>query len=95
MLLFGFVYIHLMSDGNGRISRFLVNDVLRGDKTIPDSFILPISITIASPVVNRRGYDQILELFSKAFMRHYAQAWCFGAEQTAVDGVRYNLQFDA
>jgi hypothetical protein len=28
-------------------------------------------------------------------MRKYAQAWRFGAEQVAEDGVHYNLQFDA
>ena len=95
VLSFGFVYIHPMSDGNGRISRFLVNDVLRRDKAVPDPFILPISSTITSSVFNRRGYDQTLELFSRPLMRHYAQAWRFGAEQTAADGVRYNLQFDA
>jgi hypothetical protein len=95
VLSFGFVYIHPMSDGNGRISRFLVNDVLRRDKAVPDPFILPVSSTITSSVVNRRGYDQVLELFSRPLMRHYAQAWCFDAEQTAADGVRYNMQFNA
>ena len=84
-----------MSDGNGRISRFLINDVLRRDKAIPAPFILPVSATITSSVVNRRGYDQVLELFSRPLMRKYAQAWRFGAEQLAEDGVRYNLQFDA
>ena len=95
VLSFGFVYIHPMSDGNGRISRFLINDVLRRDKAIPAPFILPVSATITSAVVNRRGYDQVLELFSRPLMRKYAQAWRFGAEQLAEDGVRYNLQFDA
>ena len=32
---FGFVYIHPMVDGNGRISRFLINDVLRRDGAVP------------------------------------------------------------
>jgi hypothetical protein len=95
VLSFGFVYIHPMTDGNGRISRFLINDVLRRDKAIPAPFILPVSATIASTVVNRRGYDQVLELFSRPLMRLYEQAWRFGAEQLAEDGVRYNLQFDA
>ena len=74
VLSFGFVYIHLMSDGNGCISRFLVNDVLRWDKAISVPFILPVSSIITSSVVNRRGYNQVLELFSRPFMRHYAQA---------------------
>ena len=95
VLSFGFVYIHPMSDGNGRISRFLINDVLRRDHAVPDPFILPVSATITSSVVNRRGYDQVLALFSKPLMRRYADAWRFGAEQVAEDGVHYNLQFDA
>ncbi len=95
VLSFGFVYIHPMSDGNGRISRFLINDVLRRDQAIPAPFVLPVSATITGSVVNRRGYDQVLELFSRPLMRKYADAWRFGAEQVADDGVRYNLQFDA
>jgi len=95
VLSFGFVYIHPMTDGNGRISRFLINDVLRRDQAIPAPFILPVSATIAGTVVNRHGYDQVLELFSRPLMRKYAEAWRFGEEQVAEDGVHYNLQFDA
>jgi len=95
VLSFGFVYIHPMSDGNGRLSRFLVNDVLRRDGAVPEPFILPVSATITSSVIKRRGYDQVLELFSTPLMRRYADAWRFGPEQLAEDGVRYNLQFDA
>ena len=40
---FGFVYIHPMVDGNGRISRFLINDVLRRDGALPAPYIVPIS----------------------------------------------------
>ncbi|MHA6890990.1 Fic family protein [Ralstonia pseudosolanacearum] len=95
LLSFGFVYIHPMSDGNGRISRFLINDVLRRDGAVPEPFILPVSATITSSVINRRGYDQILELFSRPLMRRYADAWRFGPDQVAEDGVHFNLQFDA
>ena len=31
----GFVYLHPMTDGNGRISRFLINDILRRDGALP------------------------------------------------------------
>ena len=94
VLSFGFVYIHPMSDGNGRISRFLVNDVLRRDGAAPAPIIVPVSATIAGSAAGRRGYDRTLELFSKPFMRRYADAWRFGAEQVADDGVRFNLQFE-
>jgi Fic/DOC family len=95
VLSFGFVYIHPMSDGNGRISRFLINDVLRRDQAIPAPFILPVSATITSSVINRRGYDHVLELFSRPLMRKYRDTWRFGAEQLAEDGVRFSLRFDA
>lgn len=95
VLSFGFVYIHPMSDGNGRLSRFLINDVLRRDGAVPEPLILPVSATITSSLVKRRGYDQVLELFSHPLMRRYAHDWRFGPEQQAEDGGRYNLQFDA
>ncbi|MBP1207287.1 DNA-binding XRE family transcriptional regulator [Duganella sp. 1411] len=62
---FGFVYIHPMSDGNGRISRFLVNDILRRDGAVPAPFIIPISATITDNSRERAGYDRALEALSK------------------------------
>ena len=95
VLSFGFVYIHPMADGNGRISRFLINDTLRRDHAVPAPFILPISATIISSPQNRYGYDQILEVLSKPFMRHYLDAYHFGAESQGDDGVKYNFYFHA
>jgi hypothetical protein len=94
-LSFGFVYLHPMADGNGRISRFLINDTLRRDKALPAPFILPVSATITSTLARRRSYDEVLELFSRPPMRRYSNAWRLGPERTADDGVRYNLEFDA
>ncbi|MCW5300117.1 Fic family protein [Herbaspirillum lusitanum] len=93
VLSFGFVYIHPMPDGNGRISRFLINDILRRDKAIPEPFILPVSATIISSTLNRRGYDQVLEVFSKPFMARYRDQYQFGDHTTAEDGNPYNLYF--
>lgn len=92
---FGFVYIHPMSDGNGRISRFLVNDVLRRDKAVPEPYILPISATITHTPSARAGYDRALEQFSRPLMRHYKDNYRFGTHQVAEDGIKTNLQFDA
>jgi hypothetical protein len=95
VLSFGFVYIHPMADGNGRISRFLINDVLRRDGALPAPFILPVSAMIASTPETRRGYDQVLESFSKPFMRRYQDQCRFGQELKAEDGIRFNLHFSA
>lgn len=95
VLSFSFVYIHPLADGNGRVSRFLINDVLRRDRALPAPFILPVSATITSSSANRRSYDQILELFSQPFMQHYQDHCSFGPEQLAADGLRYNFQFSA
>ncbi len=92
---FGFVYIHPMADGNGRISRFLINDILRRDGVIAEPIILPVSATITHSERDRVMYDEVLEHFSKPFMRHYAGRYHFGALETAPDGVEYNLHFDA
>ncbi len=95
LISFGFVYIHPMSDGNGRISRFLVNDVLRRDHAVPEPFILPISAAITHTPIKRHGYDQVLELISKPLMQHYQSAYRFGPEQLGEDDIRYNFIFDA
>lgn len=91
---FGFVYIHPLVDGNGRISRFLVNDVLRRDGAVPAPFILPVSATIISTANTRRSYDQVLEAFSKPLMSAYGAAYRFGSRQIGADGVEFNLEFD-
>lgn len=92
---FGFVYIHPMSDGNGRISRFLINDILRRDGAVPAPFILPVSASIARSAFARAVYDQTLEVFSRPLMRKYAQQYQFGAMTEYEDGVRSNFQFGA
>jgi hypothetical protein len=92
---FGFVYIHPMADGNGRISRFLVNDVLRRDQAIPAPFILPISATITDTTRARAGYDRTLEQFSRPLLHRYKNSYVFGKEVVHEDGVLSNFHFDA
>ncbi len=81
-LAFGFIYIHPMRDGNGRIHRFLINDTLIRDQAVPDGVILPVSATITSSIDFRAGYDRALEVFSKPFMQRYAGSYRFGAITT-------------
>lgn len=92
---FGFVYVHPMADGNGRISRFLINDVLRRDGVLPAPIILPVSATITHSTYNRADYDRVLERFSKPLMKHYGNCYRFGETMQAEDGVEYNFHFSA
>ncbi|WP_231697554.1 Fic family protein [Ottowia caeni] len=91
---FGFVYVHPMSDGNGRIHRFLINDTLQRDGAVPEGIILPVSAGITNTREFGHGYDRKLEVFSRPFMRRYADARRFGPLVTYADGIKSNLVFD-
>lgn len=61
---FGEVFIHPFDDGNGRIHRYLIHDVLKQRE--PDhQFIIPISAAILK---NTARYDQVLEQISKPIL---------------------------
>ncbi|MGE8356209.1 MAG: Fic family protein, partial [Microvirgula sp.] len=90
---FGFVYIHPMADGNGRISRFLINDILRRDGVLPTPVILPVSATITNSTHARAAYEQVLERFSRPLMLHYADQYRFGDDVIGDDGIEYNFHF--
>jgi hypothetical protein len=93
---FGFVYIHPLADGNGRVHRFLVNDVLRRDGAVHAPFILPISALITEHAAERARYDAALEEFSRPLMHAYADRYTFTREpETQPDGVGSNFKFDA
>ena len=66
MVSFGYVYIHPFEDGNGRIHRFLIHDILVRDGIVPNSTILPVSAQI---LAHMDEYDTTLELLSKLIER--------------------------
>jgi Fic/DOC family len=90
-LSFGFVYIHPLGDGNGRLSRFLINDILRRDGFLPAPVILPVSAVISESAVRRAGYDTALERLSRPLMARMNPVCKFGAAVTHEDGVDSNL----
>lgn len=91
---FGFVYIHPLADGNGRVHRFLVNDVLRRDGAIPDPVILPVSAWISDDASERRGYDRVLDEVSAPLMRGVREHVGFDPVRTHYpDGVVSNFAF--
>ncbi|MDO9201047.1 MAG: Fic family protein, partial [Hydrogenophaga sp.] len=90
---FAFVYLHPLSDGNGRVHRFLVNHLLAADKAVPPNIVVPVSATIAGSAQGRAQYDQVLEGVSKPFMRAYADGYRFGPHRVCPDGVETNFEF--
>jgi len=66
LLSFGFVYIHPFSDGNGRIHRYVIHDVLKTrHSSLDQDFIIPVSAAILD---RPNEYDRVLEEISKPIM---------------------------
>jgi hypothetical protein len=59
---FGFVYIHPLMDGNGRIHRYLIHDVLAKAGFTPRGIVLPVSAVILASLDE---YIATLEQFSR------------------------------
>jgi len=59
---FGFVFIHPFMDGNGRIHRYLIHDVLAKAGFTPKGIILPVSAVILASL---KEYTDALEHFSR------------------------------
>lgn len=92
---FGYVYVHPMADGNGRVHRFLINDVLRRDGVIPAPVILPLSAVITDDAGERRSYAKVLDQVSVPLMRVIRENVSFAPTRTRYpDGVVSNLQFN-
>ncbi len=62
---YGFVFLHPFEDGNGRIHRFLIHNVLARRGYTPGGIMFPIS---ASMLKHGSDYDASLESFSRPLM---------------------------
>lgn len=63
---YGFVFLHPFEDGNGRIHRFLIHNILARRGFTPKGIMFPVS---AAMLRNRDEYDASLEAFSKPLMQ--------------------------
>ncbi|MGI6087465.1 MAG: Fic family protein [Kiritimatiellia bacterium] len=62
---YGFVFMHPFEDGNGRIHRFLIHNILARRGFTPAGLIFPVSATMLK---NLADYDRSLESFSRPLM---------------------------
>jgi len=82
MVSFGYIYIHPFEDGNGRIHRFLIHDILVRDGIVPNSTILPVSAQI---LAHMDEYDTTLELLSKLIERKVKYDFNDAGEMTVIN----------
>ncbi len=62
---YGFVFLHPFEDGNGRIHRFLMHNILARHGFTPDGIMFPVS---ASMLKHPGDYDASLEAFARRLM---------------------------
>jgi hypothetical protein len=62
---YGFIFLHPFEDGNGRIHRFLIHNILARQGFTPEDIMFPVS---ASMLKNPTDYAASLEAFSRPLM---------------------------
>ena len=63
---YGFVFLHPFEDGNGRIHRFLIHNILALQGLVPRGLMFPVSAVMLK---NRADYDASLEAFSRPLLQ--------------------------
>jgi len=66
VIAYGFVFLHPFEDGNGRIHRFLIHNILSLQQMVPRGLMLPISAVMLK---HPEDYDRSLEAFSKPLLQ--------------------------
>jgi hypothetical protein len=65
IIAYGFVFLHPFEDGNGRIHRFLVHNILARRQFTPEGIMFPISAVMLK---QRQAYEASLDAFSHLLM---------------------------
>lgn len=65
LISYAFVFLHPFEDGNGRIHRFLIHNILQLKGAAPEGLIFPVSATMLKYA---KRYTESLEAFSKPLL---------------------------
>ncbi|HPJ12085.1 MAG TPA: Fic family protein [Caldisericia bacterium] len=66
IIAYGFVFLHPFEDGNGRIHRFLIHNILSLQEFVPPGLMFPVSAVMLK---NPADYDASLEAFSRPLLQ--------------------------
>jgi hypothetical protein len=66
VIAYGFVFLHPFEDGNGRIHRFLIHNILSLQNLVPCGLMFPVSAVMLK---NQTDYDASLEAFSRPLLQ--------------------------
>lgn len=66
IIAYGFVFLHPFEDGNGRIHRFLIHNILSMREMVPKGLMFPVSAVMLK---NPADYDASLEAFSRPLLQ--------------------------
>ena len=66
VIAYGFVFLHPFEDGNGRIHRFLIHNILSLQNMVPRRLMFPISAVMLK---HPEDYDRSLEAFSRPLLQ--------------------------
>lgn len=91
-LSFGFVYIHPFMDGNGRLHRYLIHEVLSTSGFTPKGIVLPVSAVI---LANLHEYVAALETFSQPLISRTSYGPDTPETPASGNDVVYYRYFDA
>ena len=92
MVAFGFVFLHPFMDGNGRIHRYLIHEVLANAGFTPKGIVLPVSAVILG---NLDRYVATLEQFSTPLRGRTNYSPDFPEEPATGNDPVYFRYFDA
>lgn len=66
VIAYGFVFLHPFEDGNGRVHRFLIHNILSMQNMVPRGLMFPVSAVMLK---NPDAYDRSLEAFSRPLLQ--------------------------